>query len=120
MSPSFMVKNRIPLDAREIRKRCEELACPAEDDERVDELGDEHVEEPVELQEVEQPEQDLQAAEIMLRRVHANLGHPSKGLMLRLRRDANAPLEMLTAARIFHCHTLGRPCVWPSMRDHVY
>ena len=31
------------------------------------------------------------------------LGHPSKGLMLRLLRDANAPLEMLTAARILHC-----------------
>ena len=27
----------------------------------------------------------------------------SKGLMLRLLRDANAPLQMLTAARIFHC-----------------
>ena len=46
---------------------------------------------------------DLHAAEIMLRRVHANLGHPSKGLMLRLLRDANAPPEMLTAARNFHC-----------------
>ena len=40
----------------------------------------------------------------MLRRVHANLGHPSKGLMLRLLRDANAPAEMLTVARISHCH----------------
>ena len=39
----------------------------------------------------------------MLRRVHANLGHPSKGLMLRLLRDANAPLEMIAAARIFPC-----------------
>ena len=39
----------------------------------------------------------------MLRRVHANLGHPSKGLMLRLLRDASAPLEMPTAARNFHC-----------------
>ena len=73
----------------------EEVACPAEDDELVyepvdepvDELGDEHVEEPVELQEEERPEQDLHAAEIMLRRVHANLGHPSKGLMLRRLRD---------------------------------
>ena len=27
----------------------------------------------------------------------------SKGLMLRLLRDANAPLQMLTAARILHC-----------------
>ena len=35
--------------------------------------------EQVEFQEVEQLEQDLHAAEIMLRRVHANLGHPSKG-----------------------------------------
>ena len=47
----------------------------------------------VELQEEEQPEQDLHAAEILFRRVHANLGHPSKGLMLRLLRDANAPPE---------------------------
>ena len=43
------------------------------------------------------------AAEIMLRRDHANLGHPSKGLMLRLLRDANAPLEILTAATKLHC-----------------
>ena len=50
-----------------------------------------------------QPEQDLHAAEIMLGRVHANLGHPSKVLMLRLFRDANAPLEMLAAARKCHC-----------------
>ena len=46
-------------------------------------FGDENVEEPVELQEEEQPEQDLHAAEIMLTRVHADLEHPSKGLMLR-------------------------------------
>ena len=117
MSPSFetaggffvkiMVKNRIALCARELRKRCEELACPAEDDEQVDERVDEPVDveddEQVEFQEEEQPEQDLHAAEIMLRRVHANLEHPSKGLMLRLLRDANAPLEMQTAARNFHC-----------------
>ena len=64
-----------------------------------DEGGDEQVE----FQEEEQLKQDLHVAEIMLRRVHANLGHPSKGLMLRLLHDANAPLEMLTAARIFHC-----------------
>ena len=108
-----MVKARIPLCAREIRKRREELACPAEDDAQVDELVDEPVDErvdepvdeggdeQVEFQEEEQPEQDLHAAEIMLRRVHANLGHPSKGLMLRLLRDANAPLEMLTAAEMF-------------------
>ena len=63
-----------------------ELACPAEDDEQVDELldepVDEHVDEPVgeggdeqvEFQEEEQPEQDLHAAEIMLRRVHTYLG----------------------------------------------
>ena len=112
----IMVKNRNPLFAREIRKRCEELACPAEDDEQVDELVDEPVgervdepvdvedDEQVEFQEEEQPEQDLHAAEIMLRHVHANLVHPSKGLMFRLLRDANAPLEMLTAARHFHCH----------------
>ena len=30
-----IVKARIPLCAREVRKRCEELACPAEDDEQV-------------------------------------------------------------------------------------
>ena len=111
MSPSFLpkqlvdlfveitVKTRIPLCAREIRKRSEELACPAEDDEQVDERVDEPVDvedaEQVEFQEEEQPEQDLHAAEIMLRRVHASLGHPSKGLMLRLLRDA--------AARNFHC-----------------
>ena len=40
---------------------------------------------------------------IVLRRVHANLGHPSKSLMLRLLRDANAPPEMLTVARDSHC-----------------
>ena len=99
-----LVRSRIPSCAKEIRERLtrlegEELACPAEDDELVDEpvdepvvepvdepvneFGDDHVEEPVELHEEEQPEQDLHAAEIMLRRVHANLGHPSKGLMLR-------------------------------------
>ena len=73
-----MVKARIPLCATEIRKRCEELACPVEDDEQVDERVDEPVDEgsaeQVEFQEEEQPEQDLHAAEIMLRRVHANLG----------------------------------------------
>ena len=116
-----VVEARIPLCAREIRKRLthlqgEEVACPAEDDEPVDDpvdelvdgpvddFGDEHVEEPVEFQEEEQPEQGLRAAEIMLRRVHANMGHPSNGLMLRLLRDANAILEMLIAARNFHCH----------------
>ena len=84
-----MVKARIPLCAREIRKRLThlqgvELACPAEDDEQVDELVDEPFNElvdelvdegsaeQVELQEEEQPEQDLHSAEIMLRRVHAN------------------------------------------------
>ena len=36
-------------------------------------------------------------------RVHANLGHPSKGWMLRLFRDANALPEMLAAARKCHC-----------------
>ena len=97
-----MVKTRIPLCAREIRKRCEELACPAEDDERVDEPVDVEEDEQVEFQEEEQPEQDLHAAEIMLTRVHATLGHPSKDLMLRLLRDANAPLEMLIAARNVH------------------
>ena len=103
----IMVKTRIPLYAREIRKRCEELACPDEDDEQVDERVDEPVDveddKQVEFQELEQPEEDLHAAEIMLRRVHANLGHPSKGLMLRLLRGANAPPEMITAARKFHC-----------------
>ena len=47
----------------------------------------------------------------MLRRVHASLGHPSKGLMLRLLCDANAPLETLTAARKFlcpHCDLMTR------------
>ena len=38
----------------------------------------------------------------MLRRVHANLGHPNRGLMLRLLRDANVPPEMLTVATDFH------------------
>ena len=103
----IMVKTRIPLCAREIRKRCEELACPAEDDEQVDERVDEPVDveddEHVEFQEEEQPEQDLHAAETTLRRVHANLGHPSKCLMLRLLRDANAPPEMITTTRNFHC-----------------
>ena len=111
----IMVKTKIPLCAREIRKRCEELACPAEDDAQVDELVDEPVDErvdepadeggdeQVESQEEEQPEQGLHAAEVMLRRVHANLGHPSKGLMLRLFRDANAPLKVLNAARNVHC-----------------
>ena len=61
--------------------------------------GDEPADQQIELQEEEQPEQDLHAAEIMLRRVHTNLGHPSKGLMLCLLRDASAPLEMLIAAR---------------------
>ena len=42
-----MVKARIPLCARDIRKRCEELACPAEDDGLVDEPVDERVDEPV-------------------------------------------------------------------------
>ena len=84
-----MVKTRIPLCAREIRKRCDESACPAEDDEQVDE----RVDEPVDVEDDEQvefQEEDLHAAEIMLRRVHGTLGHPSKGLMLRLLRDANA------------------------------
>ena len=115
-----MVKARIPLCAREVRKRCEELACPAEDDaqhdefvvepldERVDEPVDEWRDEQVELQEEEQPEQDLHAAEIMLRRVHANLGHPSKGLMLRLLRDANAPLEMLPEILIVSADLMTR------------
>ena len=103
-----LVKSCVQSCARELRERLtrlqgEELACPAEFDELVDEpvveFGDDHVEEPVELQEEEQPEQDLHAAEIMVRRVHANLGYPSNGLMLRLLRDANAPPEMVTVAR---------------------
>ena len=111
-----LVKSRIPSCAREIRERLtrlqgEELAGPAEDDEPVDEpiddpideFGDEHVEEPVELQEEKQSEQDLHAVETMLRRVRASLGHPSKGSMLRLLRDANAPPEIMTVARDFHC-----------------
>ena len=45
-----MVKFRIPLCAKEIRKRLtylqgEELACPAEDDEQFDELVDQPVDE---------------------------------------------------------------------------
>ena len=78
----IMVKTRIPFCAREIWKRCEELACPAEDDEQVDERVDELVDveddEQVEFQEEEQPEQNLHAAEIMLRRVHANIGIQAK------------------------------------------
>ena len=70
-----MVKSRIPPCAREIRERLthlqgEELACPAEDeepidepgDEFVDEVGDEPAEEQVEVQEDEQLEQDLHAS----------------------------------------------------------
>ena len=104
----IMVKSQIPPCAREIRERLTELACPADDelvnesiDERVDEPVDELGDESTELQEEEQPGQDLHAAEIMLRRVRANLGHPSKGLMLRLLRDANALDEMLIVARNF-------------------
>ena len=55
-------------------------------------------------------EQYLHAAEVTLRRVHANLGHPSNGLMLHLLRDAHAPPEMIAVARIFHrsfCRTGG-------------
>ena len=74
-----MVKSRIPPRARQIRERLthlqgEELACPAEDDEPVDEVGDEPADEQVD----EQPEQDLHAAEIVLRRVHATQGRPSQ------------------------------------------
>ena len=110
-----MVKHLIPSCAREIRERMtrlqsEKLACPAEDDEQVDEAVDEPFDEPVdgtvgELVE-EQLDQDLHVAEIMLRRVYANLGHPSKGLMLRLLRDANAPPDMLIVARDFHLYPL--------------
>ena len=75
-------------------------------DELLDEPVDEHVDEPVgegcdeqvNFQEGEQPEQDLHAADIMLRRVYVNLGLPSIGLMLRLFRDANVPPEMITVA----------------------
>ena len=106
-----MVKSQIPPCAREIRERLTELACPAEDDELVDESIDERVDEPVdelgdestELREEEQLVQDMHAANIMLKRVLANLGHPSKGLMLPLFRDANALVEMLTVARNCHC-----------------
>ena len=45
----------------------------------------------------------MRAAEIMLRRVHANLGHPSKGLMLRLLRDANALSKCSLLPEKFHC-----------------
>ena len=54
----IMVKARIPLCAREIRKRCEELACPAEDDAQVDELVDEPVDDRVD---------DLSMREVMNR-----------------------------------------------------
>ena len=57
-------------------------------------------------------EQYLHAAEVTLRRVHANLGHPSNGLMLHLLRDANAPPEMIAVARIFH-----RPFVEQELSD---
>ena len=69
-----------------IRKRCEVLACPAEDDaqvdepvdepvdERVDEPVDEGGDEQVEFQEEEQPDQDLHAAEIMLRPCSCQFG----------------------------------------------
>ena len=106
----IMVKTRVPLCAREIRKRCEELACPAEDDEQVDKRVDEPVavedDEQVEFQEEEQPERDLHAAEIMLRRVHANLGHPSKGLMLRpvLAVEQPTEVESQVAAVVWLAH----------------
>ena len=45
----------------------------------------------------------MQAAEVMLRRVHVSLGHPRTGLLLRLLRDANAPPGMLAASKNFHC-----------------
>ena len=48
----ILVETRIPLCVREIRKRCEELACPAEDDEQVDE----RVDEPVDVEDDEQVE----------------------------------------------------------------
>ena len=88
--------------------QCEELACPAGDDDNPDQvIEDEPVDQlaggPAEFQEEEQPEQDVHAAEVMLRRVHANLGHPSKGLMLRLFRGADAPPEIVAVARVFHC-----------------
>ena len=86
------------------RLQGEDLACPAEDDEQVDEFVDELVDveddEQVKFQEEEQPEQDLHA-EMMLRRVRANLGHQSKCLMFRLVRDANAPPDMIAVAREF-------------------
>ena len=81
----ILVKYRIPSCAREIRGQLtclqgEKFACPAEDDDNPDQvIEDELVDQPVELQEEKQPEQDPHAAEVMLRPVHANLGHPSKG-----------------------------------------
>ena len=65
------------------------------------EIVEESFHEHVEHQEEEQLEEDLHAAEVILRRVHANLGHPSKGRMLRLFRDADAPPEMIAVARFF-------------------
>ena len=98
-----IVKSQIPPCAREIRERLTELACPAEDDELVVESIDERVDEPVDdlgdesAQEPSSRKRNnlfrMHAAELMLRRVHANLGHRSKGLMLRPLRDAKAPAE---------------------------
>ena len=46
-----------------------------------------------------------------LRIIHANLGHPSSEIMLRTLRDAQAPADVLEAARKFecpHCRIRGR------------
>ena len=42
----------------------------------------------------------------MLLTSYVHSGHPSKGLMLRLLRDANASPEMIAVARVFHCSTV--------------
>ena len=117
-----LVKPRIPSCAREIREQLArlqgvELAYPAEDDE----LVEEPVDDAVELQEEEQPEQDLHDAEVMLRRVHANLGHPSnvpRGFVTSATRRTGAvrPLQ------VFRCKELGHTisidaCHWKSNRD---
>ena len=55
----------------------------------------------------------------MTRRVPANLGHPRKGLVLRLLRDASAPPVMLTVAIDFHCPYCDLMARRPGAVRHV-
>ena len=64
---------KIGNDVRNLRVQKVDELVDEPINERVGELVDEGGDEHVEFQEEEQPEQDWHAAEIMLRRVHANL-----------------------------------------------